>query len=66
VNDMPPGKAATASQDDARLDASAVDDVTYLGQFGYRQELVRALGAFGSFAIQFSLIGISIGLFLLF
>jgi amino acid transporter len=55
-----------ASQDDARLDSGAVDDVTYLQQLGYRQELQRALGSFGSFAIQFSLIGISIGLFLLF
>ncbi|HYM83902.1 MAG TPA: APC family permease [Candidatus Dormibacteraeota bacterium] len=51
---------------DSRLDAGKVDDVTYLGQLGYRQELARALGIFGSFAIQFSLIGISIGLFLLF
>ncbi|HYM50437.1 MAG TPA: amino acid permease [Candidatus Limnocylindrales bacterium] len=51
--------------DDSRKDASA-DDVSYLRQLGYTQELRRALGLFASFAIQFSLIGISIGLFLLF
>ena len=56
----------TEPSNDAGLDARAVDDVTYLGQLGYRQELSRALGLFGAFAIQFSLIGISIGLFLLF
>jgi amino acid transporter len=56
----------TEPSNDAGLDSRAVDDVTYLGQLGYRQELRRALGLFGAFAIQFSLIGISIGLFLLF
>ncbi|HTS15396.1 MAG TPA: amino acid permease [Candidatus Sulfotelmatobacter sp.] len=61
-----PGSGSAGSQDDQRLDAGAVDDVTYLGQLGYKQELQRALGLFGSFAIQFSLIGISIGLFLLY
>jgi amino acid transporter len=65
MSDMRPGDGPTSSQNDARLDSS-VDDETYLGQLGYKQELTRALGGFGSFAIQFSLIGISIGLFLLF
>lgn len=65
MSDMRPGSGPTSSQNDARLDSS-VDDETYLGQLGYKQELTRALGGFGSFAIQFSLIGISIGLFLLF
>jgi amino acid transporter len=65
MSDMRPGGGPTSSQNDARLDSS-VDDETYLGQLGYRQELTRALGGFGSFAIQFSLIGISIGLFLLY
>jgi len=64
VHDQSPG-SGPASQNDAKLDAS-VGDETYLGQLGYKQELVRALGGFGSFAIQFSLIGISIGLFLLY
>jgi amino acid transporter len=63
VNDSDRG---TEPSNDARLDSRGVDDVTYLGQLGYRQELRRALGPFGAFAIQFSLIGISIGLFLLF
>ena len=65
MSDMRPGGDPVSSQNDARLD-SGVDDETYLGQLGYKQELTRALGGFGSFAIQFSLIGISIGLFLLF
>ena len=65
MSDMRPGGDPVSSQNDARLDSS-VDDETYLGQLGYKQELTRALGGFGSFAIQFSLIGISIGLFLLF
>jgi amino acid transporter len=65
MSDMRPGDGPVSSQNDARLD-SGVDDETYLGQLGYKQELTRALGGFGSFAIQFSLIGISIGLFLLF
>jgi amino acid transporter len=65
MSDLRPGDGPTSSQNDARLDSS-VDDETYLGQLGYKQELTRALGGFGSFAIQFSLIGISIGLFLLF
>src|SRR6266705_784514 len=56
----------TEPSNDAGLDSRGVDDVTYLSQLGYRQELRRALGLFGAFAIQFSLIGISIGLFLLF
>jgi hypothetical protein len=64
VHDHSPG-SGPGSQNDAGLDAG-VSDETYLGQLGYKQELVRALGQFGSFAIQFSLIGISIGLFLLY
>ena len=64
MNEQSPG-SGPGSQNDAKLDAS-VGDEAYLGQLGYKQELVRALGGFGSFAIQFSLIGISIGLFLLY
>lgn len=64
MSDQSPG-SGPGSQNDARLDSSVADE-TYLSQLGYRQELSRALGAFGSFAIQFSLIGISIGLFLLY
>lgn len=64
MRDQSPG-SGPGSQNDAQLDAG-VGDETYLGQLGYKQELVRALGGFGSFAIQFSLIGISIGLFLLY
>jgi amino acid transporter len=51
---------------DAGLDAGKTDDAIYLGQLGYRQELKRALGQFGSFAIQMSVIGVSIGLYLTF
>ena len=64
MHEQSPG-SGPGSQNDANLDAG-VGDEAYLGQLGYRQELVRALGGFGSFAIQFSLIGISIGLFLLY
>ncbi len=51
---------------DQALDATRADDETYLAQLGYKQELRRALGLFGAFAIQFSLIGVSLGLYLLF
>jgi amino acid transporter len=62
----PDGSArSSAVIDDSRKDASG-EDASYLKSLGYTQELRRALGLFASFAIQFSLIGISIGLFLLF
>src|SRR3954468_1092931 len=46
---------------DARLDAGAADDVTYLSQLGYRQELRRALGLFSSFGIQWTIIAVAGG-----
>src|SRR3954452_8232543 len=46
---------------DARLNASAADDVTYLSQLGYRQELRRALGLFSSFGIQWTIIAVAGG-----
>jgi amino acid transporter len=61
-----PGPAIPDPSQDASLDSRGVGDEKYLAQLGYAQELKRALGLFGAFAIQFSLIGISIGLFLLF
>lgn len=51
---------------DASLDAGKQDDVTYLRSLGYPQELRRALGLFGSFAIMFSTIAVSIGLYVLY
>jgi amino acid transporter len=51
---------------DASLDAGRQDDAAYLRKLGYTQELHRSLGTFASFAVQFSLIGVSIGIFLLF
>jgi amino acid transporter len=51
---------------DAALDATQTEDVAYLSQLGYRQELKRLLGVFSSFAVQFSLIAVSAGLFLTF
>jgi amino acid transporter len=53
-------------QDDSALDPEKVDDVRYLEELGYKQELRRGLGLFGAFAIQFSIIGVSLGLYLLF
>jgi amino acid transporter len=51
---------------DAALDAGHTGDVAYLSQLGYHQELRRLLGLFSSFAVQFSLIAVSAGLFLTF
>jgi amino acid transporter len=66
VTSSEPGPAIPDPSQDASLDSRGVGDEKYLAQLGYAQELKRALGLFGAFAIQFSLIGISIGLFLLF
>lgn len=57
---------ADLAANDAALDAGTQDDVAYLSSLGYKQELNRALGLFGSFAIQFSCIAVSIGLYTLF
>ncbi len=56
----------TRPDSDAALDAGHTEDVVYLSQLGYRQELRRLLGLFSSFAVQFSLIAVSAGLFLTF
>lgn len=49
---------------DARNDAEAIDaDVADLAKFGYVQQLRRSMGAFSSFAISFSLISITTGIF---
>jgi amino acid transporter len=39
---------------DAALDAGHADDVTYLAELGYKQELNRAIGLFSAFSVQFS------------
>lgn len=46
--------------------ADRSDDERDLAEFGYRQELVRSLGAFSTFATGFAFISILTGLFLLF
>ncbi|MBK7598736.1 MAG: hypothetical protein IPJ07_09505 [Acidobacteria bacterium] len=38
-------------------------DAGELARFGYKQQLQRSLGSFSSFAIAFSLISISTGIF---
>ena len=48
------------------LTADQPDDVRDLAEFGYRQELVRTLGSFSTFATGFAFISILTGLFLLF
>jgi amino acid transporter len=50
--------------DDGALDARGTDDVTYLRQMGYSQELSRVLGFFSSFSIQFTGIAVAGGVFL--
>jgi amino acid transporter len=50
--------------DDGALDARGSDDVAYLEQMGYRQELSRVLGFFSSFSIQFTGIAVAGGVFL--
>lgn len=51
----------------AAITGTAVDaDVAELGHLGYKQELNRVLGFFASFALQFSLISVGGGIFLLF
>jgi urea carboxylase system permease len=48
------------------LDTHLQDDEADLAQFGYRQELKRSLGVFSSFAVAFSYISPSTGIFTLF
>lgn len=47
-------------------DADAARDSADLAKFGYKQELKRALGTFSSFAVAFSYISPSTGIFTLF
>jgi amino acid transporter len=63
-----PGVAAEppGTSTDAILDAGKADDTSYLQQLGYKQELNRRLGEFASFAVLFSIIGVSISIFTLF
>lgn len=51
---------------DASLDAGAVSDETYLEELGYKQELNRLLGIVSAFAIQFSLISVTAGMWSVF
>jgi amino acid transporter len=46
--------------------ANAARDTADLAKFGYKQELKRALGTFSSFAVAFSYISPSTGIFTLF
>jgi hypothetical protein len=47
------------------LQAAAERDAADLAKFGYKQELKRALGTFSSFAVAFSYISPSTGIFTL-
>jgi amino acid transporter len=64
--DTSDSKAVLTVDSDARLDAAHTDDVTYLQQLGYKPELKRLLGGFSSFALQFTMIAVSGGIFLTF
>ncbi len=66
MSDLHPGVNEDIAARDKELDATKHDDIGYLRALGYEQELKRALGLFGSFAIQFSCIAISIGLYTLY
>ena len=48
------------------LHADAERDAADLAKFGYKQELKRALGTFSSFAVAFSYISPSTGIFTLY
>src|ERR1700732_1179761 len=48
------------------LHAGAERDAADLAKFGYKQELKRSLGTFSSFAVAFSYISPSTGIFTLF
>lgn len=50
----------------AILQTGADEDVTELAHLGYKQELNRVLGFFASFALQFSLISVGGGIFVLY
>ncbi|HEY3194892.1 MAG TPA: amino acid permease [Candidatus Dormibacteraeota bacterium] len=54
------------SLDDAALDARTATDEVYLGQLGYQQQLKRAIGAFSSFGVQFTMIAVAGGINLVF
>ncbi|MFC9549938.1 APC family permease [Rhodococcus sp. NPDC056960] len=45
---------------------SSTDEIDYLAEFGYKQELDRSLGKFSSFAAGFSFLSILTGVFMLF
>ncbi len=57
--------SATTEQTGGDRDGAARDSAD-LAQFGYRQELKRSLGVFSSFAVAFSYISPSTGIFTLF
>src|SRR5215467_11818026 len=56
------GPAVSATPDVSSHDQDAAD----LARFGYKQELKRSLGTFSSFAVAFSYISPSTGIFTLF
>ena len=43
--------------------ADTLDDVAQVERFGYRQTLRRSMGWFSSFAVSFSFISITTGIF---
>ena len=51
---------------DGGLDTGKSSDEQYLESLGYKQELNRKLGTFASFAVLFSIIGVSISIYTLF
>jgi len=58
ITTPPPGGVTAAQQESA--------DSSDLARFGYRQELKRILGVYSSFAVAFSYISPSTGIFTLF
>ncbi len=56
--------AMTATKPTTPKHDSAEPDEHHLSHFGYKQELSRALGKFSSFAVSFSGVGISAGIFI--
>src|SRR5271156_5151049 len=51
------------AQQPGEINATPASDEQVLERFGYRQELQRSLGYFSAFALSFSVISVTTGLF---
>src|SRR4249920_36570 len=64
---LAPGRGGTEMADRSTAPSTSDErDTADLAQFGYKQELKRSLGVFSSFAVAFSYISPSTGIFTLF